>query len=264
MKRPIIWLLTGCLLLTGYLVQAQSSTGPYRLIAHRGGVVDSTTDQNSAQALSKAISDGYWMVEIDMRMTKDSVLITHHDATFKRSFGLDAAVADMNWEAIARLKNDHGYRVQKLEEVFARCKGKLGVMLDNKLPGNDTTVWRKLIMLLKKYDLYQSALMIGTDESTAFFTSKIKLSCTRQQLEENMHKHGFRPENYYLFSDNITKADADWAAKHRILVIGVINAFTFKAGEQVTNGPASQASRLKNAGVRNFQVDSQYRPLFGR
>ncbi|HEX5554141.1 MAG TPA: hypothetical protein VFX43_12930, partial [Chitinophagaceae bacterium] len=47
--------------------------------------------------------------------------------------------------------------------------------------------------------LQRGALMIGTAESTPFFTGKIKLSCTRVQLERNMEKPGYAAENYYLF-----------------------------------------------------------------
>ncbi|SEA21453.1 hypothetical protein [Pedobacter hartonius] len=38
----------------------------YYLIAHRGGVVDSVTAENSASALSKAAERGYRMVEVDL------------------------------------------------------------------------------------------------------------------------------------------------------------------------------------------------------
>ena len=134
-------------------------------------------------------------------------------------------------------------------------------MIDNKLEGNDTIVWVRLISLLKKYDLYSNALMIGTDESTEFFTGKIKLSCTRQQLEDNMHRPDYKPSNYYLFSDNISKDDNDWASRHNILVIGVINAWAFHGREGASQAKA-QVERLKAAGVRNFQIDSQYESLF--
>jgi glycerophosphoryl diester phosphodiesterase len=262
MRKYINAILFIYLLLSGIILWAQSSprAEQIRLIAHRGGVVDSVTDQNSLQALTKAIKKGYWMVEVDLRMTQDSVLVTHHDKTFKNSFGLDAAVSSMTWEAVSKLRNANGYRVLKLDEVLQHCKGKLGVMIDNKLSGNDTAVWVRLISLLKKYDLYNNALMIGTDESTEFFTGKIKLSCTREQLEANMHRTDYRPSNYYLFSDIISKDDNDWASRHNILVIGVINAWAFH-GMEKTSQAALQAERLKAAGVKNFQIDSQYEGL---
>ena len=259
MKKYIVSILFSYLLLAGIYSRAQSVAPAknFRLIAHRGGIVDSAAAQNSLQALTKAIAKGYWMVEVDLRMTQDSVLVTHHDKTFKNSFGLDVAVSSMTWEAVSKLRNANGYRVLKLEEVLQHCKGKIGIMIDNKLNGNDTAVWMRLISLLKKYDLYNNALMIGTDESTEFFTGKIRLSCTRQQLEANMHRPDYKSSNYYLFSDNISKEDNDWATRHNILVVGVINAWALQGTSQAT----AQAERLKAAGVRNFQIDSQYEGL---
>lgn len=263
MNRIIQCFIACCLLLTFSDASAQSVGQPahYKLIAHRGGVVDSIAGQNSLQALSKAIGHGYWMVEIDLRITKDGVLITHHDNTFTRSFGLDSAVASMTWKQIRKLKNANGYQVLKLEEVLQHCKGKLAVMIDNKIRGNDTAVWKRLIGMLKKYDLYNTALMIGTEESTAFFTGRIKLSCTRRQLEDNMRKSSWNAQDFYLFSGDITKQDAVWANDNGILTIGVINAWTFNSGE-VMRKAATQAQQLKTAGVLCFQIDSVFEPLF--
>ena len=75
----------------------------YYLIAHRGGVVDSTKAENSLPALKAAIKRGYKMVEIDLRLTKDSVLIIHHDMNFKRYFGVDKPVSETTWEEIGKL-----------------------------------------------------------------------------------------------------------------------------------------------------------------
>lgn len=258
-------LITGFFLFFGQSSWAQQSetTKDFRLIAHRGGVVDSTADENSLQALEKAAARGYWMVEIDVRLTKDGMLITHHDNTFKRSFGVDSAVSSMTWAGISKLRNAKGYRVLSLEEVFQFCKGKLGVMIDNKIRGNDTAVWVRLISLLKKYNLYDNALMIGTDESTDYFTGKIRLSCTRQQLEGNMRKADYKSANNFLFSGNITKDDATWARTHGILAVGVVNAWSFRSGDLMSKA-RSQAESLVAAGVECFQIDSIFEAFFSR
>ncbi|MDD4776980.1 MAG: glycerophosphodiester phosphodiesterase family protein [Fermentimonas sp.] len=55
-----------------------------KLIAHRGGVVNDSIQENSREAIINAAERGYWAVELDMRMTADSVLIAHHDRNLKR------------------------------------------------------------------------------------------------------------------------------------------------------------------------------------
>ncbi|WP_209330081.1 glycerophosphodiester phosphodiesterase family protein [Lunatimonas salinarum] len=55
------------------MAQRANPFHPYTLIAHRGGVVGPDAPENSLAALEKAIERGYLIVEIDMRLTKDSI-----------------------------------------------------------------------------------------------------------------------------------------------------------------------------------------------
>jgi hypothetical protein len=224
-------------------------------------VVDSLSAENSLLALEKALKRGYWMVEVDLRLTRDGVLITNHDKNLKRSFGVDADVSSMTWEQISKLRNNKGNKILKFEEVLNYCEGKLQVMIDNKIDGNDTVLFTKVIDMLKKYHLYENVLMIGTDESTDFFTGKIKLSCTRKQLEENMLKTNYLSSNYFLFSDSISKSDVEWAGKHNILAIGVINSWALKSSD-VMSKAKEQADKLKSTGLLYFQIDSVFDHLF--
>lgn len=245
----------------GQDLKAHAPVLDYKLIAHRGGVVDSLTAENSLNALKKAVKRGYSMVEIDLRLTKDGVLIINHDRNLKRSFGVDADVSSLTWNQMSNLKGTMGNKILRFEDVLNYCKGKLQIMIDNKIEGNDTVLFTKVIDLLKKYDLYDHALMIGTDESTAFFTGKIKLSCTRQQLEENMLKSNYRSSNYFLFSDRISKSDFEWAHQHNILAVGVINSWALKSSDAMQEAKA-QADKLKSTGLVWFQIDSIYDRLF--
>ncbi|MGK6350313.1 glycerophosphodiester phosphodiesterase [Parapedobacter sp. DT-150] len=234
----------------------------YRLIAHRGGVVDSLTAENSLSALQKASKEGYWMVEVDLRLTRDSILIIHHDPNFKRYFGVDKAVSEMDWSEIKELVGNLDNKVLTFEEALRRCQeGNLQVMIDNKISGNDTVLFGKVVELIKKYERSEQAMMIGTTESTPFFTGKIKLSCTRQQLEDNMLKPGFKSEDYYLFSKNITKEDVEWTKKHGILAVGVLNAWTFRS-DDIMEEAKKEAEKLKEAGVGYYQLDSMFDFLF--
>lgn len=237
----------------------------YRLIAHRGGVVDSVHAENSLPALEAAIQQGYWMAEIDLRLTKDGVFVLHHDRTFKEHFGVDKPATAMNWAEISMLRNARsGSRVITLEEALRTCRGKMQVMIDNKIAGNDTLMFRQVIRLLEKYNLLEQALMIGTDESTPYFTGKIKLSCTRQQLEDNKKKPGFKPSHYYLFSDadGMTAEDVAWANREGILVVAAINRFHYRDAKNPDEAIATDVETLKSWGVKYFQIDSEFSRYF--
>jgi glycerophosphoryl diester phosphodiesterase len=252
------------LLLSGISVAAFSqkvSKSKYDLIAHRGGIVNDTVAENSREALENAIKRSYWMVEVDLRLTKDSVLITHHDANFKKYFGLDSTVSSMTWAQIRRLKSNQGYQVMSFEDLLKRSQRKIGIMIDNKISGNDTVLFARVIKLLKKYRLYKNSLMIGTDESTDFFTGKVKLSCTRKQLEENKSKPGYRASDYYLFSDKISREDVQWAKSNNILAIGVLNAWSLDS-LNIDTIAREKSKQLKASGLTHFQIDTIFEDLF--
>lgn len=233
----------------------------YRLIAHRGGIVDSLSAENSLPALEKAIAKKYWMVEIDLRLTADSVLITQHDRTFKRYFGVDSSVGSMTWERIKQLRSDTGSGVLSFEEVLQRCSGKIQVMIDNKISGLDTVLFGRVVALLKKYSLDKDALMIGTSASTEFFTGKIRLSCTRNQVEENMKRPGYDASDYYLFSGDISKEDVAWAKRNNIMTVGAINERNPDSEEALKRARA-RVQKMKEAGVVIFQIDSPFEVFF--
>lgn len=255
-------LITLLLLLLVGTTQAQT---PY-LIAHRGGVVDSTYTENGLPALQQARKQGYKMVEIDMRVTKDGVLITNHDATFKRYYGVDEQVTNTTWaQAKKRVSKLDGARPLKLEEIFQYCqKNGLAVMLDNKIEGLDVPLFTGLIKLLQKYELQETAIMIGTSESTDFFTGKVRLSCTRKQLEENQKKAGYRPEHYFLFERpaRLTKEDVEWASKNNIRTVAAINKYHYRSSPDPVAQAASDCQRMREIGVTYFQIDSEYGRYF--
>jgi len=236
-------------------------TSPYILIAHRGGIVGVDAPENSMAALQRAIDRGYYMVEIDMRLTKDSVLIIQHDPHFRKYFETDRLVSDMTWKEIQILKHPSGYRVLLLEEVLAHCQGKIQVMLDNKIAGMDENLFSKVVDLLGEYKLDQNALMIGSSASTEYFTGKIRLSCTRGQLESNQSRADYSPDHYYLFARDISMEDVEWAREQGIMTVAAINSFTFPQ-ENILEAARQKTQELKENGVVRFQIDGIFEDFF--
>ncbi|MFT3701878.1 MAG: glycerophosphodiester phosphodiesterase family protein [Agriterribacter sp.] len=252
-------------ILFSFIGYAFAQQQQYYLIAHRGGVVDSTYTENGLPALLAAVKRGYKMVEVDLRMTKDSILIIQHDNNFKKYYGLNQPVAEINWEEISGLRSDKdGCKVLRFEEVLQHCAGKIQVMIDNKIEGSDTAIFSKVVKLLKQYRLDKDALMIGTDSSTDYFTGKIKLSCTRKQLEENMLKPGYSSSHYYLFGADLTKEDVMWALQKNILAVGVVNEWRYKRSKATKEDIEKDIQRLKDTGLKYFQIDSMYDKYFSR
>ncbi|MBD3629350.1 glycerophosphodiester phosphodiesterase family protein [Cyclobacterium sp.] len=258
-KFLLILLFSGCC--HSPLLAQESGFAPYQLIAHRGGVVNDTLPENSLAALEEAIKRGYDRVEVDVRLTKDSLLITHHDGDFQRYYGVNREVSDMSWEEIRELRGSEGQQVLTLETVLAHCQGKIKVMIDNKISGFSEPLFDSLLALLDQYGLRSGALMIGTEASTEYFTGKLKLSCSMDQLKQNLDREDFSPENYYLFSTNISPEDFKWASDKGFLVVAAVNAWVFESG-RIREPAEMVVENLKRAGVRTFQIDSVYEPFF--
>lgn len=97
-------------------------------------MVDSTFTENGLPALKKAKENKYFMIETDIRVTKDGILIANHDASFERYYELKEKVTDMNWADIQKLSSKtDGNTPLKLETVLEFCaKNHMNVMLDIK------------------------------------------------------------------------------------------------------------------------------------
>jgi glycerophosphoryl diester phosphodiesterase len=120
--------------------------------------------------------------------------------------------------------------------------------------------------LLQRYDLQDQALMIGTDSSTDYFTGKVRLSCTRKQLEQNMLKPGYDPRQYYLFGgvEDMTEADVHWADQQGIMVVAAVNLFKYRGQPDYLEEAAEDIAILKARGVKKFQIDSNFDGAFFR
>lgn len=85
-------------------------------IAHRGGSLEA--EENTLPAFAHAVRLGYTHVELDVRATRDGVVVVHHDPTLARMFNDPRAIADLTWPEIAPLRTSNGAGVPRLAEVL--------------------------------------------------------------------------------------------------------------------------------------------------
>lgn len=104
------------------------------VVAHRGDWRNAP--ENSLQAIENCIEMGVDMVEIDIRMTRDSQLVVIHDATLDRTTTGKGKVAGWTLDSIKTLYLRNGanhpthHRIPTLEEAMLTAKGKILVNLD--------------------------------------------------------------------------------------------------------------------------------------
>src|SRR5258705_3211146 len=76
------------------------------VFAHRGGAA--LAPENTFAAFDQGLALGADGLELDVRLSRDGVVVVHHDATVDRTTNLQGRVAD--WTADELWKADAGYR----------------------------------------------------------------------------------------------------------------------------------------------------------
>lgn len=104
------------------------------VVAHRGDWRNAP--ENSLQAFQNCIDMGVDMIELDLHMSKDSVLFIMHDGTVDRTTNGHGKVSDLTSDELKklRLRAGHGivtsHAIPTFEEVLNLCKGKILINVD--------------------------------------------------------------------------------------------------------------------------------------
>ena len=69
-----------------------------KYVAHRGDYADAP--EGSMAAYRNAVERGSEIVKLDVRRSKDGVIVLSHDPSFRRTMGWDAEILDVTWEEI--------------------------------------------------------------------------------------------------------------------------------------------------------------------
>lgn len=159
------------------------------VVCHRGDWRN--YPENSIPAIESVIEMGADMVEIDIAMTKDSVLVLSHDRTIDRCTTGRGLVSDITYDSLQTffLKSAHGARssfdlkVPTLREALEVCKDRILINID------------------KGYDYYDEVVAL-TEELGVTDQVLIKGSKPASEVAAKMSEH----ENNLLYMPIISPA----------------------------------------------------------
>ena len=109
-------------------------TSSVLVVAHRGAW--RFAPENSIAAIEHSIETGVDVVELDLQLTRDSILIVMHDSKLDRTTTGKGRVSDWTLDSIRTLKLKNGasirtkHSVPTLEEALIAAKGKVLINLD--------------------------------------------------------------------------------------------------------------------------------------
>lgn len=239
----------------------------YKLIAHRGGIVDAEHPENSPSSLEAAIARGYWMVEVDVRRTKDGEPVLQHDANFERFYGDPRRVEDMTWAEVSRLRaTPGGSKPIHFREACAMCEGRIRLMLDFKSADWPEKFYRDVGAAMDRHGLLRTAYTLGGGSRPAqLIGDGCMQSADRQRLLAALERGEDVKSRYFLFelASELGPESLALCQKHGVTPVAAINTFRYTmAKRDEWKGPEEDARRLKALGVRHYQIDSRYDPLF--
>jgi glycerophosphoryl diester phosphodiesterase len=255
--------LAAALAFLGFLAgTAPAGSDPVYLIAHRGGIVEDRYAENSPGSVQAAIERGYWMIEVDIRETKDGRLVVQHDPTFQRFYNDPRSVSEMSWEEISKLRaTPGGTRPMEFHELAAACRGKIRLMLDVKGETHPRQFYESLEKSLRANQLLSTAYVLGSAQPKEYFRGKAFLSADRKVLRAAAERGEDVARLYFLFElgSILDESAIQMARKLGVTPVAGINTFRYEmAREDHWAGAERDIRKLLKLGIRHFQIDSIY------
>jgi glycerophosphoryl diester phosphodiesterase len=235
------------------------------IVAHRGGVIAANAPENSLGAIQLAALHGYDMVELDVRESKDGVLVLFHGlggGSLLADCGVRAAVEDLTADELAQISyRGSTERLAGFEEALSLCASSgLGVMLDLKARDPSSTYLGRIADLLHEYKLARSTVTISQHPRVSQELADVAiLPLSRQDTQQVLdgQLECSRPRLWFGWAHELASESVAPLQRAGVLVIPSINTFHYPLHAQ--HALARQdIRRLKAAGVDGFQIDSDY------
>lgn len=140
------------------------------ITAHRGD--SERAPENTIAAIEMAIDAGADYIEIDIRHTKDNVLILMHDASLKRTTGVDGNVKDYTYEELQTLdagiwfsEEYEGTQIPTLQEALLYSNGKVKLNIEIKDCEDYKMVAAQVIQSISEYNMVNNCVISSTNYS---------------------------------------------------------------------------------------------------
>lgn len=184
-----------------------------RITAHRG-VTEFGNRENTLEAFQKAIDLQIEAIELDVRKSKDNILIIHHNDHIE-NFKLNSLIYD----DIVKLSQTKGYIIPQFKDVLQLCHNHIFLDIEVKEPGYEEEV----VNLIKQYLSYDEYFIRSFDDNIIIKVKKIDKNI-KTGLLLGVEKAGVikrLSEIFPLF--RILKTKCDFISPHyRLLILGYI------------------------------------------
>lgn len=106
------------------------------IIGRRGA--SGLAPENTIEACQAGLAAGADIIHLDVRLTKDKVPILLHDASLKRTHGIDKSISSLTLEALSELTVDQP--IPTLDQVLSKYLGRILLCVEIRGRGNTKPV----------------------------------------------------------------------------------------------------------------------------
>jgi len=99
-----------------------------KIVSHRGEHDNITVFENTIAAFDRALEQGIWGIEFDVRWTRDLQPVVAHDPDLKRVFGIETTIAEVEFDEL----QSRCPAVPLLSEVIAKYSRQIHFMIELK------------------------------------------------------------------------------------------------------------------------------------
>lgn len=256
--NALVFIIIGISLFHFYLVIHNDSlslsdafTG-IKISSHRGN--SDRSPENTIPALENAILANSDYAEIDVRQSKDGILVLMHDQSLERTAGLNQFVSDLtilelnkldvgSWFGIEYI----GTHIPTLEEALTYCKGRIKLNIEMKVNGDVESMAEQLAALIDQYDYDHQCIVSSTNYS---FLLKLK------ELDEDIRTGYILSAVYGNFYE---KKQIDFfSIRHNFINKNIVTK-VHAAGKEVhawTVNSIRELERMKSVGVDCIITDN--------
>ncbi len=163
------WLATLTLMLCA--CTAKQASAPFYVTAHRGA--SGWAPENTLAAFAKAIEQGSDYSELDVRLSKDGVVVLSHDDSLRRTTGQPGAVWDYTVEELKAFDAGAwfgpefaGEKIPTLQEVIRLVKGKMKLNIEVKISRQEPQVVEKVIEVIRREGFDKDCMITSFDQAT--------------------------------------------------------------------------------------------------
>lgn len=165
----IIILLAGLNIALQFVFASLTEKGDTYPVSHRGAAA--AAPENTLSGVRAGVQSGAPYVEIDLRMTKDGVLVLMHDSTIDRTSSGSGKISSLTWSDINTLDAGAWFSDEYSEEPIPRLDTVLQYMKDKpsklvievKSPGSYPGIETNLTAALRHYGMEKDVVLISFD-----------------------------------------------------------------------------------------------------